>query len=113
MNEMFLPRPSWILSGSLDPWGNPVTGLLDLVVFLLVPTEIRLARLRDREARRGWQHGETDDFLEWAAHYDDGTREGRNLPRHEVWLKTLHCPVMRLDGTLPVADLVQQVIAAI
>jgi adenylate kinase family enzyme len=109
MREMFLDRPQWVLSGSLDDWGGPVIALFDLVAFLYVPTEIRLRRLREREARRGLMD---EDFLEWAAHYDDGTREGRNLPRHEAWLKTLHCPVLRLDGTLPVADLVQRVIAA-
>ena len=110
MHEMFIARPDWVLSGSLDEWGGPVLALFDLVAFLYVPTEIRLHRLRDRELRRGSMD---EDFLEWAAHYDDGTREGRNLPRHEAWLKTLHCPVLRLDGTLPVAELVKQVIAAI
>ena len=25
-------------------------------------------------------------------YYDDGTRKGRNLPRHEAWLSTLRCP---------------------
>jgi hypothetical protein len=111
MHELFLPRPSWVLSGSLDSWGDPILGLLDLAVFLLTPTEIRLARLRDREQRRGWDD-ETNDFLEWASHYDDGIREGRSLPRHEAWLKTLRCPVLRLDGTHPVAVLVDQIVAA-
>lgn len=109
MREMFLDRPQWVLSGSLDDWGGPVIALFDLVVFLYVPTEIRMRRLREREARRGSMD---EDFLEWASHYDAGTLEGRNLPRHEAWLKTLHCPVLRLDGTLPVADLVRRVIAA-
>jgi adenylate kinase family enzyme len=120
MGEMFLERPAWVLSGSLDNWGAPVVPLFDMVVFLQVPTEIRLRRLRDREARRaspaaiapgGWRHQEIEDFLDWAAHYDDGTREGRNLPRHLAWLATLTCPVQRLDGTQPVADLVHQVLA--
>src|SRR5262245_18450454 len=39
------------------------------------------------------------NFIEWAAHYDDGTREGKNLDRHQAWLESLSCPVMRLDGT--------------
>jgi adenylate kinase family enzyme len=119
MHEMFLPRPSWVLSGSLDPWGNELIGFLDLVVFLRVPTEIRLARLRDREMRRLGRsvgsddplHREAIEFIEWASHYDDGTREGRSLPRHEAWLKVLHCRVLRVDGRQPVADLVHQVIA--
>src|SRR5579883_3161929 len=53
MQTMFLPRPTWVLSGSLDSWGNSLLCYFDLVVFLRVPTDIRLARLREREARRG------------------------------------------------------------
>jgi adenylate kinase family enzyme len=113
MDDMFLGRPSWVLSGSLDPWGNTIARLFDLVIFLRVPTEVRLARLRDREVRRGWQHGETEGFIEWASHYDDGTREGRNLPRHRAWLTTLSCPLLELEGTLPVENLVQRVVAAV
>jgi adenylate kinase family enzyme len=122
MGEMFLERPAWVLSGSLDEWGTPVVPLFDMVVFLRVPTELRLQRLRNREARRaspaaiapgGWRHQEIEDFLDWAAHYDDGTRKGRNLPRHLAWLATLTCPVLRLDGTQPVAALVNQVLAAL
>jgi hypothetical protein len=109
MHDLFLPGQAWVLSGSLDSWGDPLIRFVDLVVFLRVPTEIRLLRLRDRESRRGLAD---DDFLEWASHYDDGTREGRSLPRHQAWLKTLHCPVLRLDGTLPVAALVDQIVAA-
>ena len=122
MREMFLDRSDWVLSGSLYDWGRPVHALFDLVAFLYVPTDIRLCRLRDRETRRfgrdavspgGWRYEETESFIEWAAHHDDGTREGRNLRRHQVWLNTLSCPVLRLDGALPVADLVDQVVRSL
>src|ERR1700721_3589303 len=65
MREVFLPRADWVLSGGLGPWGDALIPLLDLVVFLRVPTEVRLARLHDREARHfgagagapgGWRH---------------------------------------------------------
>jgi adenylate kinase family enzyme len=122
MGEMFLPRADWVLSGGLDSWGDPLIPLLDLVVFLRVPNEVRIARLRDREARHfgagvvapgGWRHEETESFIEWASHYEDGTREGRSLARHEVWLAALPCPVLRLDGTRPVADLVRAAAASL
>ena len=61
----------------------------------------------------GWRYQETEEFIEWASHYDDGTREGRKLSRHQAWLETLRCPVLRLDGTLPVADLVDQVVRSL
>jgi adenylate kinase family enzyme len=122
MREVFLGRADWVLSGSLDDWGAPIVPFFDLVVFLVAPTEVRLKRLRDREARHfgaevvapgGWRHGETEEFLEWASHYDDGTREGRNLGRHQAWLETLSCPVMRLDGTRSIGELVEEIVAAL
>jgi adenylate kinase family enzyme len=121
MREIFLDREGWILSGSLDGWAAPIVPLFDAVVFVLAPTEVRLKRLRDREARHfgadavsleGWRYRETEEFIEWASHYNDGSREGRNLMRHEAWLTTLICPIMRLDGTRPTPDLVSEVIAA-
>jgi adenylate kinase family enzyme len=118
MREVFLDRSDWVLSGSLDGWGDPIIPHLDLVVFLYVPTAIRLERLRAREARRfgadavapgGSMHRQVEDFIEWASHYDDASREGRNLARHQAWLAALRCRVMRLDGIRPLKDLVKEV----
>jgi adenylate kinase family enzyme len=122
MHEMFAPRADWVLSGAVDGWGNALIPLFDLVVFLLVPNEVRIARLRDREARHfgadavapgSWRHAETEDFIAWASHYEDGTREGRSLAGQEAWLATLPCPVLRLDGTRATRDLVREVTAAL
>jgi adenylate kinase family enzyme len=118
MREVFLDRSDWVLSGSLDGWGDSVVPLFDLVVFLYVPTAIRLERLRAREARRfgtddvapgGARHQQVEEFIEWASHYDDGTREGRNLARHQAWLATLPCRVLRLDGTRQLPELVSEI----
>jgi hypothetical protein len=38
-------------------------------------------------------------FLDWAAQYDEGLLGGRSKSRHEAWIKTLRCPVLRIDGT--------------
>src|ERR1700674_3450922 len=50
MREMFLPRADWILSGGLDGWGDEIIPQFDLVVFLTAPRELRMQRLRAREA---------------------------------------------------------------
>jgi adenylate kinase family enzyme len=117
MREMFLDGPDWVLSGSFGGWGDPIIPLLDLVVFLYVPTAIRIQRLRTREAQRfgpeavapgGSMHQQAEEFIEWASHYDDGTQEGRNLARHQAWLAKLPCRVLRLDGTRQLQELVKQ-----
>jgi len=122
MREMFLPRADWVLSGSLEGWGDDIAPHFDLVVFLTTPREVRMRRLREREAAHfgtdavapgGWRHEDTEAFVAWASHYDDGSREGRSLARHETWLATLPCPVLRLDGSRPLEQLVAAVRDAI
>jgi hypothetical protein len=107
-----------VLSGSLEGWGNPIIPYFDLVVFLTTPTALRLQRLRAREATHfgadavaagGWRNQACEEFIEWASHYDDGSREGRNLTRHQAWLATLSCPVLRLDGSRPLSELIAEV----
>jgi hypothetical protein len=117
MREVFLDRSDWVLSGSLDGWGDPIIPHFDLVAFLYAATAIRLDRLRAREARRfgedvapgGSQHQQAEEFIEWASHYDDGTREGRHLARHQAWLATLPCRVLRLDATRQLPELVKEI----
>jgi hypothetical protein len=43
---------SSVLSGSLYGWGDPFISLFELIVSLVVPVEVRLARLRAREIMR-------------------------------------------------------------
>jgi adenylate kinase family enzyme len=118
MHEVFLPRADWVLSGSLESWGDTIIPHIDLVVFLTTLREIRLQRLRAREATHfgadavapgGWRHKETEEFIEWASHYEDGDREGRSLAKHQAWLDALPCPVLRLDGSRPLSELVLEV----
>ena len=114
-------KGGWIVSGSMEPWGDPVVAEAGLVVFVDTPTEIRLDRLRRRERTRygaridpgGDMHANHVAFIAWAAGYDDGTFEGRNRPRHMAWLARLSIPVIRLDGRRPTADLATEVMAAL
>jgi adenylate kinase family enzyme len=122
MREVFLPRADWVLSGSLEGWGDPIIPHFDLVLFLATSREIRLQRLRAREAAHfgddavasgGWRHKDMEEFIEWASHYDDGNREGRSLAKHRAWLAALPCPTMRLDGSRPLSELAAEVRAAL
>ena len=122
MREIFLPRADWVLSGSLEGWGDEIIPYFDLVIFLSTPRQVRLQRLRAREATHfgsyavapgGWRHQDTEDFVDWAAHYEEGDREGRSLAKHEAWLATLPCPVVRLDGSRSMPELVAEVRATL
>ena len=117
MRDVFLPRAAWVLSGSLSGWGDVLIPDFDVVVFVTTPREIRLQRLRAREATRfgagavapgGWRHTETEEFIEWASGYEEGNAS-RNLAEHEAWLAKLPCPVLRLEGSRPLPELVAEV----
>lgn len=109
----------WVVSGSLDGWGDPIVADADLVVFVDTPADLRLDRLRRRESERfgariapgGDMHEDHEAFIVWAAGYDAGGIEGRNRPRHERWLAGLSMPVVRVDGSRPVEHLVDAVLS--
>jgi adenylate kinase family enzyme len=107
LSEAFDKAGSWVLSGFLGPWSIPLHHHFDLVVFLLVPTNLRLARLRARENSRpdaaryapgGDRHAEFERFIAWAAAYDEGGPNMRSLINHEAFLRRMTCPVVRLEG---------------
>jgi adenylate kinase family enzyme len=108
----------WVLSGSLCGWGDLFIPRFDLVVFLWVPRETRMARLKERERRRygeaalapgGAMHDAHAAFMRWAAAYDEGGDEMRSRRRHEQWLGALPCPCIRIEGSLGVEEQLAQV----
>jgi adenylate kinase family enzyme len=113
LRDALARSPSWVLSGSLCGWGDPLIPEFNLVVFLVVPTEVRLARLRAREAARyghaaiapgGARHGAHLAFLDWAGRYDTGDVEMRSRALHEAWIGALPGAVLRLEGVRPIAE---------
>ena len=111
----------WVLSGSLDGWGDEVIQGVDQVVFVDTPTALRIERIKARELQchgarilpGGDMHENHLAFLAWAESYESGSRAGRNRPRHERWLEQLTLPWLRVDGALPTELLVQRVLATI
>lgn len=114
MLEVFVPRAAWVLSGSVMGWGEPVLEHVDAVVFCTLPPDVRLERLRAREMVRygsriepGGDRAESfAEFLTWASGYDDPAFDGRSLATHEEWLAGLDCPVVRVDTSRPVDQLI-------
>jgi hypothetical protein len=109
----------WALSGSLLKWGDSFIRHFNLVVFLRIDPEARMARLHERERRRygaliepgGAMHAQHLEFIEWARGYDDPAFTGRSLASHRAWLAGLPCPVIELDGAAALEDGVAAVLA--
>lgn len=104
---------SWVLTGSLCGWGDPLIPEFELVIFIVLDKATRMERLRAREIERygeeaidpgGAMHKAHVAFLEWAEQYDETDLNMRSLAVHETWIKKLTCPVMRLKGDLATSD---------
>lgn len=112
---------AWVISGSLDGWGDGLIPRMTLAVFLWIPPELRMARLHARELERyppealapgGAMHASYTEFMGWAERYDTAGMEQRSRARHERWLDALPCPVLRVEGDTTVEERVARVLAA-
>ncbi len=113
-----LADADWVLSGSAQKWGAEFEPLYDLIVFLRIDPAMRMERIREREkARYGERIGPGGDmavqsraFMEWAESYDTAGLDRRSLAGHEEWLKTVTRPVLQLDSSRALNDLVAEVL---
>ena len=110
-------HPKCVISGSLCGWDDVFVPKFDLVIFVDTPTDIRIERLEKREAERfgdrirsgGDMYEEHLKFIDWAKSYDNGGLDIRSRALHEKWLDGCLCPIIRVDGTKPVDELVGQI----
>ncbi len=113
LRRAVLTSDSWTLSGSLCDWGDFAIPLFVLAVFLWIPSELRIERLRSREFERYGPeiddaahpaHEQHRGFLEWAAAYDEAGPEMRSRAKHGAWMKGLPCPLLKLEEPWPVEE---------
>lgn len=116
LNQALAAGP-WVVSGSLDGWGDDVIKDVGLVVFVDTATAVRLARVKARETQRfgarilpqGDMYATHQAFMAWVAGYETAAFAGRSRPRHEAWFAQLRQPSVRVDGSLSIPNLLQQV----
>ncbi|CAM2934779.1 AAA family ATPase [Deinococcus radiodurans] len=120
LREALVDGDGWVLSGSLCGWGDPLMAEFDAVIFVTLPTPLRLERTRQRERARfgaqldegGAMHRRQLDFMAWSAGDDDpASSVGRSRLVHEAWLARLSCPVVRVDNAGTQADTLGEVLA--
>ena len=121
LDEDIAAFDDWVWSGSAASWKVDVERI-DLVVYLTLPAELRLARLRARETEEHRdlpytteeeKEKEMGEFLDWAARYDEGGLEVRSRHLHEHWMEQIGRPVLRIDGDTTTEARVQRVLNAL
>ena len=101
-----------VISGSLDNWGNAPIPFFTLAIRVETDTAIRIDRLIKRQREHfgnridagGDMYENHQNFLSWAALYDNGGLEMRSKARHDEWEKQLQCQKILLDGSLPLEE---------
>lgn len=111
---------SWVLGGPVFTWKEPnLPPKADLIVFLHIPKEIRMKRLKEREFERFGEaifhdHERAEisrKFLEWAADYDENTGiANRTYKSQKEWLKSVNSPVLKLYGDLTIEERTRKVL---
>jgi adenylate kinase family enzyme len=116
INKEMAGNESWILGGSVINWNN--NWQFDLSVFLYIPQELRLQRLKDREHERYGDIIYTDkernrlynEFIEWARGYDELITNSRSLHSHKNWMNNLKTPLLVIEGDTTVEERVEAVV---
>ena len=105
-------QDAWVLSGALCGWGDIAIPCFELVVFLAIPHDLRMERLRQREHERFGErilpgknmYESSQAFLAWAASYDEGGLDIRSRQRHDQWLGMLPCPIICFEGEYTIEE---------
>lgn len=106
-------HPKAVISGSLCGWGDALIPYFDLAVRIVTDTKTRIQRIRERESARfgdrilpgGDMYAQHQAFLAWASAYDTGGPDMRSRAMHDNWATLLNCPVITVDGTEPIGNL--------
>ncbi len=101
----------FVMAGSMNSFHEHFDPFFELVVHLHADAQIRVKRVHERELnlfgerilKGGDMYEEHQKFLDDVAGYDYG-RGGCTLQQHEIWLKSLNCMVLRLDGAHPLEE---------
>ena len=98
---------SFVLSAVTGDYGDKISSMYKLGVFLSVPIDIRLERVKRRTLEQyrervlvgGDMYEQEHGFLEFV--------RTRNLSIIDEWVKTLTCPILHLDGTKAISENIQ------
>lgn len=113
LEEMIAENDRFVFSAVKGDYGDKLTTALDYTVLIEVPKQIRIQRVRERSfSKYGERILPGGDLFEkensWIS-----LVESRPEDYVSRWAEQLVCPVIRLDGTLPVRESVAYLLSII
>jgi cytidylate kinase len=103
---------SFVLSSVTGDFGEEISSMYELAVWISAPIETRMQRIEQREyAKYGERVRKGGDLYEGRLNFINFARS-RDLLKIDKWVETLNCPVLIVDGTKDfrqiTADIVNQ-----
>ena len=108
--ERIKVHPKFVLSGVTMNWSDDILSHIDIAFWVQTPLEDRLKRIQTREENRfGVRVLEGGDMFAQQMEFRKVV-ENRDLNAIEECAKRFDCPVIVLDGTLPLAQNLERVL---
>ena len=91
---------SFVISAVAEDFGEKISAMYELAVYITAPLEVRMKRIEQRERKRhgtricegGDMYAQHLEFTKFVA--------SRSLKPIEEWAKTLTCPIIQIDGEI-------------
>lgn len=102
-----------VISGSIVGFGDSLKPMIDLIVYMDLPLDVRLKRIQKREERRfgdrvkpgGDLYEQHLDFLEWVSQYDELGEDVRSKKQHLKWIEDMDVPTVAIEDLHTVEEL--------
>ena len=102
-------HPKFIMSGVTMNWNDEIMSCIDIAFWVQTPVEERVKRIQAREEKRfGARVLAGGDMYEQQAEFRKVVKN-RDSKAVEEYAERFSCPVMVLDGTLPVEENLEKV----
>ncbi|MBR6030034.1 MAG: AAA family ATPase [Clostridia bacterium] len=113
LEEKISDNPRFVFAAVKGDYGDRLIASLDVIILVDVPKEVRSQRVRNRSYLR---FGERimpggDLYDQETAWFTLTDRRPENYTAK--WLETVNCPVIRIDGTLPVEENVEYLVSVL
>jgi len=113
-NEVTL-FPKSVISGAFVGWGDSLKNHVDLFVYMHLPLNIRLERIKIRERNRFHERVEPGgdlylqhlDFLNWVSLYEELDESRRSQKQHIQWLKNVKQPIIEVYEEKTIDELIE------
>lgn len=111
LEEKIKDNHNFVFAAVKGDYGENLIHTLDFVVLIDVPKEIRKRRVRDRSFQKFGERISQGGDLFYKEQNWFNIVDNRPEDYVQLWLETIKCPVIRVDGTLPVEENVNHLLS--